>query len=118
MIEQRPSEDILSIIKAIETDPQATQRGLSEQLGISLGKTNYLLKELIKKGFIKANHFSRTPQKIEKINYILTRRGFQHMLYLTRIYLKIKEQEYLDLQRQLRRLSMPGESGGKRVSAK
>ncbi|HOW43091.1 MAG TPA: MarR family EPS-associated transcriptional regulator [Candidatus Omnitrophota bacterium] len=104
MIEQHPSEEVLSLIKTIETDPAATQRSISDKLGISLGKTNYLLKELIKKGFIKAHHFSTHPQKIAKINYILTQKGFNEMLRLTRLYLSIKEKEYFRFKKDWQRL--------------
>ncbi|MDP2939753.1 MAG: winged helix-turn-helix transcriptional regulator [Candidatus Omnitrophota bacterium] len=48
---EHPSEETLSIIKEIEATPATTQRIISNKLGISLGKTNYLLKALIKKGF-------------------------------------------------------------------
>lgn len=58
MIEQVPKEEILHIIKEIESNPKATQRTISGKLGISLGKTNYLFRELIKKGLIKARNFS------------------------------------------------------------
>ncbi|MBU1922625.1 winged helix-turn-helix transcriptional regulator, partial [Patescibacteria group bacterium] len=49
MIEHAPREEILHIIRHLEDDPAATQRAISSRLDISLGKTNYLLKELIKK---------------------------------------------------------------------
>ncbi len=108
MIEQASPEEVLSLIKEIETDPGSTQRTLSQKAGISLGKTNYLLKELIKKGFIKVNHFSRNKGKIEKINYILTPKGFKHMVYLTKVYIKIKEKEYLKFKLNLKRLQSSG----------
>lgn len=105
MIEQHPKEEILSIIKEIEIDPSATQRTISKNLGISLGKTNYLLQELIKKGLVKARHFSETPKKLAKINYILTKNGFKEMVRLTRLYLDIKEKEYIKLKRDWQRVS-------------
>jgi EPS-associated MarR family transcriptional regulator len=94
MIEQSPKEEHLLIIKHIEAEPEITQRDLSLKLGISLGKTNYLLKELAKKGLIKANNFSKNPGKLRKINYFLTKRGFEQKLKLTYHFLQRKEQEY------------------------
>jgi len=94
MIEHGPKEDILSIIKEIETDPAATQRTVSKKLGISLGKTNYLLKELIKKDIIKTRSFLNNPGKLKKISYILTSKGFEEKLQLTYHFLKKKEAEY------------------------
>jgi len=61
---------------------------------VSLGKTNYLLKELIKKGFIKAQDFSHNTGKLRKINYLLTKEGVEEKLRLTHYFLKTKEQEY------------------------
>jgi len=94
MFEQSPKEEFLSIIKEIEADSSATQRILSAKIGISLGKTNYLLKKLIQKGLIKAKSFSSKPYKIKKINYMLTRRGIREKMLLTGHFLKIKEAEY------------------------
>jgi EPS-associated MarR family transcriptional regulator len=94
MIEQAPREEILHIIRHLEDDPATTQRVLSNRLNISLGKTNYLLKELIKKGFIKAQDFSHNSGKFQKVNYLLTKEGFEERLRLTKYFLKAKEEEY------------------------
>ncbi|MDD5174396.1 MAG: MarR family EPS-associated transcriptional regulator [Candidatus Omnitrophota bacterium] len=93
MIEQS-QEEALSIIKEIEANPSATQRAVSEKLGISLGKTNYLLRELIHRGIIKGGSFSANPGKVKKISYLLTPKGFEAKLRLTYHFLKIKEAEY------------------------
>lgn len=94
MSEHTPKEEYLSIIKEIETDPTATQRAVSKKLGISLGKTNYLLKELIAKGLIKGESFSNNPGKLKKISYILTLEGFEEKLRLIQHFLKKKKAEY------------------------
>jgi len=94
MIEHAPKEEDLHIIRHLDDDPAATQRALSNRLNISLGKTNYLLKELIKKGFIKAQSFSHNSGKLQKVNYLLTRQGFKERLRLTNYFLKAKEDEY------------------------
>ncbi|MCX5696368.1 MAG: MarR family EPS-associated transcriptional regulator [Candidatus Omnitrophica bacterium] len=100
MIEQDTKEEILSIIRHIESDPAITQRDLSLKLGVSLGKTNYLLKALVKKGLIKAGSFSRNPGKMKKIHYVLTQRGFEERIQLMRHFLLRKEQEYYRLKRE------------------
>lgn len=94
MIEQPTKEEILHIIREIETDPVITQRTISGKLGISLGKTNYLFKELINKGLIKAKSFSNNPGKLKKISYLLTEKGIQEKMRLTYHFLKKKEAEY------------------------
>lgn len=90
-------EENLLIIKEIETKPSATQRHLSSKLGISLGKTNYLLKELIKKGLVKVSNFSDNPGKLGKIQYYLSKEGLEHKIELMRYFLKAKEIEYNQL---------------------
>jgi len=105
MFEQFLKEENLLIINEIETSPGITQRDLSKKLGISLGKTNYLLKELIKKGLIKARNFSYKPNKLEKIHYILTKEGVEEKLRLTRHFLLKKEAEYHQLKREWSQLN-------------
>ena len=93
MIEQT-NEETLCIIREIEINPVVTQRSVSKKLGISLGKTNYLLKQLIAKGLIKGESFSNNPGKLKKIGYLLTFKGFEERMRLTQYFLKKKEGEY------------------------
>ncbi len=94
MSEQGLKEENLYIIKEIESFPYTTQRVLSSKLGISLGKTNYLLKELIKKGLVEAKDFSDNSEKTKKVKYVLTRKGLVSKVRLTRLFLKRKKTEY------------------------
>ena len=55
----------LRILKIIETEPEVSQRRLAEVLGVSLGKTNYLIKALLEKGHIKAGNFLRAENKLK-----------------------------------------------------
>jgi DNA-binding Lrp family transcriptional regulator len=55
----------LRILKFIEADPEISQRQLAEVLGVSLGKTNYLIKALLVKGHIKAGNFMRAENKLK-----------------------------------------------------
>lgn len=100
MIEHAPQEEVLHLIKEIESNPESTQRTISQRLDISLGKTNYLLKELMKKGFIKARNFSTRANKLKKIQYILTPKGFQVKMHLMKHFLEKKETEYLSLKQE------------------
>jgi len=106
MIEQPPKEEILHIIKEIEFDPSTTQRTLSNKLGISLGKTNYILRELIKKGFVKVKNFSHNPKKIRTIHYILTKKGIEERINLTYHFLQRKENEYNLIKQEWERLEL------------
>jgi len=95
MIEQpNPKEEVLNLIKEIEFLPESSQRELSKKLGISLGKTNYLLRELFKEGLIKAKAFSHSKNKLKKVTYFLTQKGIEEKARLTYYFLKRKEEEY------------------------
>ena len=45
------------LLKLLEQDPNLSQRAISREMGISLGKVNYCLHALIDKGIIKAKNF-------------------------------------------------------------
>jgi EPS-associated MarR family transcriptional regulator len=110
MSEQFPKEEILRIFKEIEQDPEATQRVLALKLGISLGKTNYILKELIKRGLVKVKHFTDNPGKLRKINYMLTKEGFERKIFLIKHFLEKKEAEFSILKREWEELLAKNEA--------
>ena len=90
-------EETLHVIREVDENPSLNQRLLSKRLNISLGKTNYLLKELAKKGMIEIVNFSTNPGKAKKLKYILTPKGLQNKISLTQHFLKVKENEYTKL---------------------
>ena len=63
MNEQDHKEEVLDLFKEIESSPDSTQRSLSQKLNISLGKTNYILKALIKRGSISIVNFTSKDEK-------------------------------------------------------
>lgn len=107
-------EENLIIIKEIESQPAITQRELSTKLSISLGKINYLLKELIKKGLIEVRNFSGNPGKLNKIHYYLTREGLEYKIQATGHFLKAKEAEYNQMKQEWEQMVTNGNgSAGK-----
>ena len=70
------------ILKSLELDSHPTQRQLSNDLGVSLGKINYCLKSLIGKGFIKVNNFRNSNNKTQ-YSYLLTPKGIEEKAKLT-----------------------------------
>ena len=86
----------LKILKAVEADPQISQRALAKQLGVSLGKTNFCLKALIEKGLIKAENFKNNPKKSGYL-YLLTLQGIEEKAALTKAFLVRKLQEHEEL---------------------
>lgn len=91
------------ILKILEADPQASQRRIADELGISLGKVNYCLRALIGKGLVKANNFRNSANKRAYL-YLLTPRGIEERTRVTARFLRVKLQEYEILTRELEEL--------------
>jgi EPS-associated MarR family transcriptional regulator len=83
----------LQLLKLLERTPGLSQRELSRELGVSLGKTHYLLRALVEKGLVKANNFRRNDNKLAYA-YLLTPAGVREKIRMTRDYLRRKEVEY------------------------
>ena len=82
------------ILRAIEENPEISQRDLARQLGVSNGKVNYLIAALVEKGLLKMAHFGRNGDKLAKVAYLLTAKGVKNRTALTLDYLARKEAEY------------------------
>ncbi len=92
------------VLKLLEQSPEFTQRQIAEAMGISLGKTNYILHALMEKGFLKASRFLKAKSKLTKAVYILTPSGIRERMNLTQDYVKSKTQEYEALKTELESL--------------
>jgi len=82
------------VLQILSEDPEMNQRELAQRLGVSIGKTNYLVNALIEKGWIKIGNFRRSESKLKKMAYILTPGGIRERVRLTQGYLARKEAEY------------------------
>jgi len=96
------NNDNLNILRIIEKKSYNNQRNLANALGFSLGKINYCLGELSKKGLIKINNFKKNSKKI-KYMYLLTPKGFTLKTKLTINFMKRKMQEYEELKNELKK---------------
>ena len=97
----QPDEDAaVALLRLIEAHPDYSQRQLARELGVSLGKTHYLLKALLGKGWVKAQNFKRSDQKLGYL-YVLTPQGVRQRLHLTQSFLARKETEYDMLKTQI-----------------
>ena len=94
------NETHLRLLRAIEANPQATQRELAEALGVSLGKTHYCLRALVDKGWVKARNFRANPNKLGYV-HVLTRRGLEAKAQLTVSFLRRKVSEYESLRHEI-----------------
>ena len=92
-INQSITEDQLDLMHIIEKDGKASQRLISQNSGLSIGKVNYCLKALIDIGFIKIHNFNNSNKKLNYA-YILTPKGVQEKTAITKQFLIQKKQEY------------------------
>src|SRR5438105_15069190 len=83
----------LAVLRLLESDPSLTQRGLSQALGLSLGKTHYVLHALLDKGLVKIGNFRRSDRKLSYA-YLVTPSGLREKLRLTRSFLLATEAEF------------------------
>jgi len=94
------NQDHLNLLRKIQNKQKYTQRELAEQLGFSLGKLNYCLKELKNNGFIKVKNFKNSNKKISFI-YNLTSKGIAKKTKLTQNFMKENMREYSQLVKEI-----------------
>lgn len=83
----------LEALRLLAERPDLSQRQLSKALGLSLGKTHYVLHALLDKGLVKIRNFKRNDNKLAYA-YLLTPKGMKEKLHLTRAFLARKESEF------------------------
>ncbi len=91
------------ILKKFQDNPYLTQRELSKELGVSLGKTNYIINALIDKGWLKLKNFKRSDKKLG-YSYLLTTQGITEKAILAQKFLKKKSDEYNRLKEEIENL--------------
>lgn len=91
------------LLKFLAEHPHASQRELARELGISLGKTNYCIRALIDKGWVKLRNFKNSDRK-SSYAYVLTASGLEEKVNVTLAFLRRKTAEYDDLAHQLEAL--------------
>ena len=89
------------ILKILAGNPSLSQREMAGRMGISLGKTNYVLTELANKGIIKIKRFKSARNKIP-YTYMLTSHGLEEKARITSKFLKRKLAEYEEIKRQIK----------------
>lgn len=98
----------LRVLRALDANPELSQRQLAAELGVSLGGVNYALKALIERGFVKADNFRKSGTKVAYL-YVLTPRGLAEKTSLATAFLGRKLEEYEVLRQEIEALK--GEVG-------
>lgn len=94
------NETEFKALKELSTDGAISQRDLSKRIGLSLGGVNYIIKELIKKGYIKTQRFKNSNNKAAYV-YAITPKGINARVKQTQYFLQVKMQEYERLKKEI-----------------
>lgn len=94
------NNDVFELLRKIGVSPNSSQRDLADQLGFSLGKLNYCLKALKKKGLVKIKNFKNNPNKSYYV-YLLTPKGISHKSKMAYFFMKQKAREYEQLKKEV-----------------
>ncbi len=95
----------VTTLRELARDGTLSQRELAVRLGVSLGRTNYLVRALIRKGLLKARRFKNSRNKLA-YRYALTPQGVFEKARVTRHFLEAKVREYERLRREIEELSV------------
>ncbi len=95
----------LRALKVLEQNPNLSQRELSAELGVSLGKAHYVLKSLVELGFVKLDNFRRSDNKLGYA-YLLTPSGIKEKAAITIRFLARKQEEYKRLKQEIKQLEV------------
>ena len=87
----------LQILTEVEANPKITQRELANRVGIALGLTNVLLRNLAQKGYLRI-----TQSSWKRWLYNLTPEGFSHKVRLTVAYVNRVLRDYKGVRQALR----------------
>ena len=98
----------LRVLRALEVNPELSQRQLAAELGVSLGGVNFALKALVERGFVKADNFRKSGNKVAYL-YVLTPQGVAEKASLATAFLGRKLEEYEVLRQEIEALK--GEVG-------
>lgn len=101
------------VLRALNENPDLTQRELAQKLGVSVGSMNYCLKALIEKGWVKMQNFSQSKNKFGYV-YVLTPGGISKKAELTADFLRRKLIEYETLKAELESLHTEFQASNKR----
>ena len=93
----------LDLLRKLENNPKYTQRELSREMGVSLGKVNYCMKKLFDKGLLKLSNFRSNSNKSRYI-YLLTSKGIEQKTKLTISFIERKLKEYDELKAEIQSL--------------
>lgn len=93
-------ESQFKALRELEKDSTLSQRDLSKRVGLSVGRVNYIINALLNKGYLKAQRFKNSKNKIGYM-YILTPKGVSERVAQTQTFLQRKTAEYEQLRQEI-----------------
>lgn len=109
LVTDRDAAATLETLRLLAGRQDLSQRQLSRALGLSLGKTHYVLHALLDKGLVKIENFSRSDNKLAYA-YLLTPSGIAAKSRLTRDFLKVKIRQFETLRSEIDALRQEADS--------
>ncbi|WP_290651361.1 winged helix-turn-helix transcriptional regulator [Aquisalimonas sp.] len=95
-----PEELRYALLKAIETEPETNQRSLSAELGVSVGRVNAGLRQLVDCGLLVITE--RGPGRAQR--YDISPLGRAEQTVLARVFIKRKQDQREQLRREIEAL--------------
>jgi EPS-associated MarR family transcriptional regulator len=89
------------LMKKIGSTPEVSQRELSAELGISLGKVNYCLKALVAAGCVTMSKLATSKKRSVSHGYFLTSLGRREKITSILRFLEYKEKQAANLQKEI-----------------
>ncbi len=96
-------ETHFNTLRELARDGSLSQRELSRKMGLSLGRVNYVVNALLKKGYIKARRFKNSKNKSAYM-YVLTPKGMSTKFTQTYGFLQRKLDEFERLKKEIETL--------------
>lgn len=100
-------EKEISLLEILKTNPDAGQRDMAEAIGLSLGMTNLLLKDLSARGWMLMRRLNA-----RKVQYVLTPEGLKELSWRSYRYLKKSIRNVAECRVQLEALVLEVKSVG------
>lgn len=93
------SQRELQVLEHIENNPDVTQSTLADHLGVAVGTVNFVVKRMIKKGYIRVKQLER-----RRLKYVITPEGIALRTKLAMVSIRYSMQLYRETRLEAQKL--------------